>query len=541
LFDDESRSTGPSTLVRWPDNKILRDRLLCLYLPFLIAVLLTFATTPDDAFITLRYAANLIHGYGLTFNPGQRVQGFTSPLGLGVAILVYALPGGLILFKMKLASMVFGLLAIREAALLIDVVFAPRWVSRVAYVVVGLCPVLAFASGNGLETTLEVWLLLALARRLTVDRRGMTLTDGVLAFFAVLARPDALVALTCMAITGFLVGREHNPVARIKWYLGAVVAAAASLAVQWAYFGSALPSTYYAKHLPLLRSMRLGLNYLSGLLQPVVFANRRHFSSIPIDSVNFIEAALFILGTIEIVRHRRALTYLVALVVGQALFIFWSGGEVFVGGRFLAPAAVPFILVELMGVLNLVRINGQYSATNTGHLWPILLTSLLLMTSVAPYLYERAPVSRIKGLTDASLVAASTEYTVGQVWLQLPSLLACMRPGELVATTEVGYLGFERLDLRILDMRGLTNINIARDTPSAMKGLGGVDELNWWQPASSVGRNILARHPAAIVEFDSVPTSDVLGGKYRLVRTEELGVQTIGVYVPSFSRRSCLG
>src|SRR5262245_4613068 len=31
----------------------------------------------DDAFITFRYARNLVDGHGLVFNPGERVEGYT--------------------------------------------------------------------------------------------------------------------------------------------------------------------------------------------------------------------------------------------------------------------------------------------------------------------------------------------------------------------------------------------------------------------------------------------------------------------------------
>src|SRR5205814_1773519 len=31
----------------------------------------------DDAFIVYRYAANLAHGHGFVFNPGERVEGVT--------------------------------------------------------------------------------------------------------------------------------------------------------------------------------------------------------------------------------------------------------------------------------------------------------------------------------------------------------------------------------------------------------------------------------------------------------------------------------
>ena len=34
----------------------------------------------DDAFITFRVVDNFVHGYGLTFNPAERVQAYTHPL-----------------------------------------------------------------------------------------------------------------------------------------------------------------------------------------------------------------------------------------------------------------------------------------------------------------------------------------------------------------------------------------------------------------------------------------------------------------------------
>ena len=70
------------------------ELLLFLYIPFLLTLSFTFASNADDPFITLRYAANLVHGYGLSFNPGQHVQGFTSPLHLVVATGAYLFPGG---------------------------------------------------------------------------------------------------------------------------------------------------------------------------------------------------------------------------------------------------------------------------------------------------------------------------------------------------------------------------------------------------------------------------------------------------------------
>ena len=51
----------------------------------LVSVLLAqavfyFCRTVDDCFITLRYADHLSSGHGLVYNPGERVEGFSSPL-----------------------------------------------------------------------------------------------------------------------------------------------------------------------------------------------------------------------------------------------------------------------------------------------------------------------------------------------------------------------------------------------------------------------------------------------------------------------------
>jgi len=43
----------------------------------------------DDAFISFRYARNLVAGHGLVWNVGERVEGFTNPLW------TFAIAGGL--------------------------------------------------------------------------------------------------------------------------------------------------------------------------------------------------------------------------------------------------------------------------------------------------------------------------------------------------------------------------------------------------------------------------------------------------------------
>src|SRR5689334_3670413 len=49
------------------------------------------AWVSEDAFITFRTLDNALHGFGLTWNPGERVQTYTHPLWLGLLLPTVAI------------------------------------------------------------------------------------------------------------------------------------------------------------------------------------------------------------------------------------------------------------------------------------------------------------------------------------------------------------------------------------------------------------------------------------------------------------------
>jgi hypothetical protein len=516
-----------------------REHLFFAYIPFLVAVAMVFAFSPDDTFIILRYAANLLHGDGLAFNQGQHVQGFTSPLDLLVAVVAYLIPGGFALFKMKLASVIFGCLALREGLLLLEDQDIPLWAFRSGALTMALCPVMAFASINGLETSLEMWLLAAVARRLVAEGSKVSpLVVGSFAFAAVVARPDAVVPLACMALVGILVERGSLPLGRIRWFLGAVAAALVTALVEIIYFKSLLPNTYYAKDLALGRALSLGYKYLNSLLQPDGFDQLFHYPRV-VHLVFFLEAVLVITGLIDVFRHRRRSAYVVALIIGQILFVLKSGGDYMPGGRFLAAAAIPFITIETLGLVSAAGFLARIIRPQIRRIPMLLGSCLLVATSVAPLTYVNAPAWSIRGISDESLLVSGQALTLSPLWIKITKELACVPSGELIATSENGYLGFVRQDLRLLDLRGLTSRAIARNSPSAIKQTWGVQDYDWFVPTSPVGRILIGQHPSVIVEFDGTPTQDVLGGRYRFlkfVKTDELRV---GLYVPSQEGELC--
>src|SRR5450631_2074674 len=88
-----SRTSVPPSPVSDLDRRGTEPLLVFLWAAF--ALLLTAASLwrfrhffDDDAFITLRYARNLVEGNGPVWNPGERVEGYTSFLHLMLVSLV---------------------------------------------------------------------------------------------------------------------------------------------------------------------------------------------------------------------------------------------------------------------------------------------------------------------------------------------------------------------------------------------------------------------------------------------------------------------
>ena len=59
---------------RWP------YLLISLFLLAVLARVVPGPRTIDDAYITFRYARNLLAGHGFVFNPGEQVLGTTTPV-----------------------------------------------------------------------------------------------------------------------------------------------------------------------------------------------------------------------------------------------------------------------------------------------------------------------------------------------------------------------------------------------------------------------------------------------------------------------------
>ena len=252
----------------------LRPLRLLLFLPWL-ALLGWLADHAwflvDDAFISFRYARNLLEGHGLVFNPGERVEGYSNFLW----VLELAALWGAFGLRPEHAAPWLSV-AFTAATLAVVLWWAARLPSLapgrgeeaggrgdwlVGWMALGLvCSSATFAtwtSGGGLETrqfTFFVVLSVACLSLRRDRRRALLLASCGLAL-ASLTRPEGPLFAACCFAWYALQRRADTGRWMPEWGAAACLVAPCALAVaahylfRYGYYGEWLPNTYYAKHL----------------------------------------------------------------------------------------------------------------------------------------------------------------------------------------------------------------------------------------------------------------------------------------------------
>ena len=260
----KSPLSGLSRLCSRRYNALVRLRRLCQPETFLIIIALVARLLPgprtiDDAYITFRYAQNLLAGNGLVYNPGEAVLGTTTPVyallmaGLGLfaggsqapfpslALLVNALADGLtcwLLIRMAEA------LGYRRAGMVAALVWAVAPWS------------VTFAIG-GMETSLLILFGTATFYFYLIDKPVAAALCGS---FSLLTRPDALLFLLPLAVERLrrtLRSNKFNPQPlpiHLKEVLAFAIPTLAWLVYGTVVYGNPIPHSILAKisayHLP---------------------------------------------------------------------------------------------------------------------------------------------------------------------------------------------------------------------------------------------------------------------------------------------------
>jgi arabinofuranosyltransferase len=322
-------------------------KIFSLLLPIIVVGLVCLAWmnrfVQDDAFISFRYAENLVRGHGLVWNPGERVEGYTNflwtvllagVLSLGIDPVPASQVLGLVCFLITL------LVSERLAALL----FASLVPRLLLLVLLGINYTFSAYATGGLETQLQTCLFVSILYvfLLCHDRaQWPPATLGglsLLASAAALTRLDSvLVILPVVALAGvFLVAAPGT----LPWKAAQAAALCVPLVLvvggwfAWklAYYGDILPNTFYVKAAG-STSLKAGLDYLYLFF----------FSYWLIPWIG--------LGAVALIRRRVpfAVAVLGGCVLVWSLYIVKVGGD-FMEFRFLVPV-LPLVFVLITWTL----------------------------------------------------------------------------------------------------------------------------------------------------------------------------------------------
>jgi hypothetical protein len=415
-----------------------------------------FHYTADDAYISYRYARNLADGIGPVWNPGERVEGYTNFLWVGILAGLHKLGADIVVSSRWLGFSLAALSGAGAYAVTRDLL--PGTPGRVAGFIA--CVLLA-ASGAwsmwataGLEAPLFATLTLAgvllhyRERPQAFDRPGWPPISGAVWAFVVMTRPDGIVFVAVSAVFKLYDAIVRTRSAPLGQRRRTALSAAGQVAL-WAalfaafflpyfiwrynYYGWFFPNTYYAKVGGGWDQADRGVKYILDFLQ---------------ESGGWL-LLLLPLAIAESAVRRTAAAYVLTLTGVWFAYTAYVGGDSLLRYRFIAPV-LP-LYYSVMAVTAVAVATRLRSALPRRRYTAEAIAAVGVLAAIAITMH---PQSVDSDLIRYERLAVSDRVVIGQ-WLR-----ANVDPDTKVAAIPVGALGYES-QVHILDMLGITDEHIA--------------------------------------------------------------------------------
>lgn len=440
----------------------------------------------DDAYISFRYAQNLADGLGLTFNPGQRVEGYTN-FGWVLLLSIASKLG----FDLPLAARLLSALAtVLLAGLAVRFLFARS--VRPAVASAGLAGLMA-ADGSlarwaqdGLETTcFALFVFLGASLAVREARGGRVFPASALAFAATaLVRPEGLLFFAVTLV--WSVARRSGEGRWRRALRGALLFAfvyGPYFLWRWHYYGFPLPNTFYAK------VGASGAQLLRGSAYLIEFFLVERWP-------------LLLLALAALVLHRVRLapwqTLFLALAASNASYVLLVGGDWMGTGRFFVPTLA--LLYAAVAEAVVAALSDRRFEV------PVLAAAVVSVFVLGSWRGERISVREERPYLESRAVVGS--------WLAEHA-----QPGDNLLASEVGQLAFFS-GLPTEDLHGLTDPRIAHiETPSIGRGKPGHEKYDL---AYSLGRRpTWICVPSIGLRFDAYRAQYPILEEYRIVQLPE--------------------
>jgi len=486
---------------------------------FLMEGLRIWHLTRDDAFIYFRYAKNVVHGLGPVFNPGERVEGFSSPLWL-VLISILAASRLPLVFLSKVIGIGLAFLT-AAVAWRIAVAVGPdrdegeqntplRNVELAAFA--GAFLLLDFSVAyygvSGLETNLAMFLytlsVYLLVRDVVYLKRPSYLSAAVIGA-ATWVRPESVLFSILAVGVLVIIFRRRS----MRWAALSVTLTSSLFVARFLYYGAPLPNTYYAKDVSL--SPGIVARGLSSIVSWSVHYGR---------PLELLVVAVAIGWLVSARRWQRILILSLPLLTCVAL-ILRVGGDWMRFFRFLNPS---------YGVLAAVAASGIRLAFRGIRISAIRLAALVIVILGCGFgsyqqmkLVMKRPLSGPEALWVhpvpffADIPYCSKQLELAR-WLRKN-----VPPGALVAHGDMGLTPYLNMDKRFVDYYGLVTPSVSR-LKNVHRSATGVME-NELDRRGALGRVMVRLRPDVMVVRwrswrgdEPRPGVSIWDGTYRVVK-----------------------
>lgn len=300
----------------------------------------------DDAFISFRYADNLVKGLGLVFNPGEYVEGYTNFLWTMIVAASLAVRSDPVVVTTGITlALAYGMAAL---TILLSRRFVPApwvWVAPVLLVLSN--PFLIYTTrGSGMETALFATLTLAALLALLRHRWAWA---GMLTALTMLTRPDGVLLAGSGTLYALWVGWQQerdtsSPLVRLQPALlyGGIVAAIYGpyFLWRWTYYGYLLPNTFYVKMVGTGTRLQRGTAYLWAFIR---------------DNLLLVVGGLGMIAGVRLwwSNHRQ---HLAALVLPAGFTLLTTTYVVLVGGDWMPGARFFVVVMPLLALFSTMLI-----------------------------------------------------------------------------------------------------------------------------------------------------------------------------------------
>lgn len=454
-----------------------------------------YTTILDDAYIFLRYAENIVNGYGFVWNIHEApVEGYTSFLYLVVLIMAKFLSIDLESFAIILGILTAALTLYYVFLIyvhLYDKILSKKYSIIFSLIILTISPAYLFWSAAGMETSFySMFLVMTLYYFLTLSDKNLNIfLKGILFGLLCVIRFEAV--LFFIAAFYYLVKKDKSTF-KIKISYNTVLFVTGFALIfgtyfiwRWIYFGYFLPNTFYAKTGGGFQQIVGGFLYIIE-----AFRSFYGFGWIPI-------FLIFLFFKIDMITKQTLFLFSIGII--SLITTIFIGGDHFYYGRFVIPV-LPLLFVLFPPVFDRFLLMSlkyvKLKPANTVIILFLIITVLLIFKPV----YQET-FGGIKNLVDGEkeiLVVYDQSVTTDIIYWQHgfiimgKTLNKIASQNDYIAAVPIGAIGYFS-KINVIDMVGLVDPVIAHEIFSP-------DAVRKWTPGHTKGdgRYILSRKPEYI-------------------------------------------